>query len=78
MSDSRIDFGAPATLRKWPSVNNERVSASLGGRPYMIIDGTLDTLHLSFKIKCCVDRLRPPGMNGRSAEATEGPLRTQL
>ena len=22
------------------------------------------TLHLSFKIKCCVDRLRPPPMNG--------------
>jgi hypothetical protein len=42
MSDSRIDFGAPATLRKWPSVNNERVSPSLGARPYMIIDGTLD------------------------------------
>jgi hypothetical protein len=42
MSDTRIDFRAPATLRKWPSVNNERVSASLGARPYMIIDGTLD------------------------------------
>jgi hypothetical protein len=42
MSDTRIDFGAPATLRKWPSVNNERVSTSLGARPYMIIDGTLD------------------------------------
>ena len=42
MSDTRIDFGAPATLRKWPSVNNERVSASLGARPYMVIDGTLD------------------------------------
>jgi hypothetical protein len=42
MSDSRIDFGAPATLRKWPSVNNERVSPSPGARPYMIIDGTLD------------------------------------
>ena len=42
MSDSRIDFGAPATLRKWPSVNSERVSTSLGARPYMIIDGTLD------------------------------------
>src|SRR5450755_4991715 len=22
------------------------------------------TLHLSFKIKCCVDRLRPPPING--------------
>ena len=42
MSNTRIDFGAPATLRKWPSVNNERVSVSLGARPYMIIDGTLD------------------------------------
>src|SRR5258706_4356754 len=23
------------------------------------------TLHLSFKIKCCVDRLRPPGQSGK-------------
>jgi hypothetical protein len=38
----QINFDAPATLRKWPSVNNERVSASLGARPYLIIDGTLD------------------------------------
>ena len=42
MSDTRIDFSAPATLRKWPSVNKERVSASSGARPYLIIDGTLD------------------------------------
>jgi hypothetical protein len=38
----QINFDAPATLRKWPSINNERVSASLGARPYMIIEGTLD------------------------------------
>jgi hypothetical protein len=38
----QINFGTPAVLRKWPSVNNERVSASLGARPYLIIDGTLD------------------------------------
>jgi hypothetical protein len=38
----QINFDAPATLRKWPSVNGERVSASLGARPYLIIDGTLD------------------------------------
>jgi hypothetical protein len=37
-----IYFNAPATLRKWPSLNNERVNASLGARPYMIIEGTLD------------------------------------
>jgi hypothetical protein len=38
----QINFDAPAVLRKWPSVNNERVSASLGARPYLINDGTLD------------------------------------
>jgi len=38
----QINFDASATLRKWPSLNNERVSASLGARPYLIIDGTLD------------------------------------
>jgi hypothetical protein len=40
--DAQINFAAPATLRKWPSVNNERVSASFGARPYLIVDGTLD------------------------------------
>ena len=40
--EAQIDFDAPATLRKWPSLNNERISASLGARPYLIIDGTLD------------------------------------
>jgi hypothetical protein len=42
MSDTRIDFSAPATLRKWPSLNKQRVSVSLGARPYMISEGTLD------------------------------------
>jgi hypothetical protein len=40
--NAEINFDAPATLRKWPSVNNQRVSASLGAHPYLIIDGTLD------------------------------------
>jgi hypothetical protein len=35
-----IDFDAPATFRKWPSVRNERVSTA--ARPYLILDGTLD------------------------------------
>ena len=38
----QINFDASATLRKWPSINNERVSASLGARPYLIIDGPFD------------------------------------
>jgi hypothetical protein len=40
--EAQINFDAPAILRKWPSLNNERVNASLGARPYLIIDGTLD------------------------------------
>jgi hypothetical protein len=40
--EAQINFDAPAALKKWPSLNNERVSASLGARPYTIIDGTLD------------------------------------
>jgi len=51
MSDTRIDFSAPATLRKWPSLNNERVSASLGGRTYMIIEGTLDECIRKFMLQ---------------------------
>jgi hypothetical protein len=42
MSDSRINFTAPAQLRKWPSVNKQRVSASDGARPYLIDEGTVD------------------------------------
>jgi hypothetical protein len=42
MPESQIDFSAPAELRKWPSVNKQRVSASLGARPYLISEGTLD------------------------------------
>ena len=51
MSDTRIDFSVPAILRKWPSVNKERVSASLGARPYMIIDGTLDECIQKFMLQ---------------------------
>ena len=40
--EAQINFDALATLRKWPSLNNERINASLGARPYMIVDGTLD------------------------------------
>jgi hypothetical protein len=45
----RRQSDAPATLRKWPSVNN--VSASLGARPYLIIDGTLDECIRQFMSK---------------------------
>ena len=40
--EAQINFDTPATLRKWLSLNNERINVSLGARPYMIIEGTLD------------------------------------
>ena len=40
--EAQINFAAPATLRKWPSLNTERISASWGATPYLIADGTLD------------------------------------
>jgi hypothetical protein len=46
-----INFGAPAILRKWPSLNNERISASLGARPYLVVDTTLDECIRQFLAK---------------------------
>ena len=50
-TDVHINFDAPATLRKWPSIKNERVSAADGGRPYLIVDGTLDDCIRQFMAK---------------------------
>jgi hypothetical protein len=41
-TDVQIKFDAPAVLRKWPSLNNERISNSWGAGPYLIVEGTLD------------------------------------
>jgi len=37
---SRIDFEAPAILRKWPSLRGQRRSE--GTFPYFLVEGTLD------------------------------------
>ena len=50
-TDAKIDFDAPAVLRKWPSLNQERVSVALGARPYLVVDGTLDECIRQFLIK---------------------------
>jgi len=50
-TDVQIDFDAPAVLRKWPSLKNERVSAALGARPYLVADGTLDECIAEFMAK---------------------------
>src|SRR5438046_9005514 len=39
-TEPHVDFSAPATLRKWPSLNNERRTEGPG--PYLLVDGTLD------------------------------------
>jgi len=40
-TDVKINFIAPAILRKWPSLNGQRVT-DFGAQPYFIVDGTLD------------------------------------
>ncbi|WP_197689250.1 hypothetical protein [Bradyrhizobium erythrophlei] len=47
----QIDFNAPAVLRKWPSIKNERVSSSLGASPYLVAEGTLDECMRQFMAK---------------------------
>lgn len=49
--EAQINFDAPATLRKWPSIRNERISIVDGGRPYSIVDGTLDDCIRAFMTK---------------------------
>jgi hypothetical protein len=48
-TDTHINFDAPATLRKWPSLNNQRRTDASG--PYLLLDGTLDECIRSFMAK---------------------------
>jgi hypothetical protein len=50
-SGIHINFNTPAILRKWPSLNNERISASLGARAYLVVDGSLDECIRQFLAK---------------------------
>jgi hypothetical protein len=47
--DPHINFDAPAILRKWPSLNNQRLSEAVG--PYLVYDGTLDECLREFMAK---------------------------
>ena len=54
MSDSRdgIDFTVPAALRKWPSINNERVDAALVAHgPYLVDEDSLEACIRQFLTK---------------------------
>jgi hypothetical protein len=46
-----IDFEAPASLRKWPSLRSERITDSLYAGPYLLVDGTLDDCIRQFMAK---------------------------
>jgi Bacterial RNA polymerase, alpha chain C terminal domain len=48
--DAQIRFEASADLRKWPSINQQRVVAD-GGRPYLVAEGTLDSCIQQFMAK---------------------------
>jgi len=39
-SSDHVNFSAPASLRKWPSLRNQRRGEA--ANPYLVLDGTLD------------------------------------
>ena len=45
----QVNFDAPAVLRKWPSLRNERVTEGTGS--YLLIDGTIDECIREFMAK---------------------------
>jgi 5-keto 4-deoxyuronate isomerase len=49
VNEVQLKFDAPAVLRKWPSLNNERRIDGTG--PYLVIEGTLDECILEFMAK---------------------------
>lgn len=53
-SASGINFDAPATFRKWPSLNGQRRIDSTG--PYLLVDGTLDVCIREFLARPIVTR----------------------
>ena len=47
--DRHINFDAPAILRKWPSLTNQRRADGTG--PYLLLDGSLDECIREFMAK---------------------------
>ena len=54
ITPAHINFDAPATFRKWPSLNGQRRVDSIG--PYLLLDGTLDECIRQFLAKPTVTR----------------------
>jgi hypothetical protein len=57
VADTEIDFKAPATLRKWPSLKNERVPKAWGGIAYLVSEGTLDECITQFMLRTASQHL---------------------
>ena len=51
ITNDQIEFDAPASLRKWPSHRNERISETQYPEPYLLVDGTLDDCIKEFMAK---------------------------
>ena len=51
---AQTNFDAPATFRKWPSLNGQRRIDSTG--PYLLLDGTLDECIRQFMARPTVTR----------------------
>lgn len=48
-NEAHVNFDAPAVLRKWPSLGNQRRTE--GTSPYLLVDGTLDQCLREFMAK---------------------------
>jgi hypothetical protein len=48
-TQAHVNFDAPAVLRKWPSLHNERRTEGAG--PYLLVDGTLEECIREFMAK---------------------------
>jgi hypothetical protein len=53
-SEAQVDFAAPAVLRKWPSLNNERRTE--GTSPYLLTESTLNVCIEQLMAKPAVQR----------------------
>jgi hypothetical protein len=51
VADHEIDFNAPASLRKHPSLNAQRHHNVVQPTPYLLLDGTLDECIKEFMSK---------------------------
>jgi hypothetical protein len=48
-NEAHVNFDAPAVLRKWPSLGNQRRTEGAG--PYLLVEGTLDECLREFAAK---------------------------